>query len=103
VVWSLSRLGLGVEYKSGKSAVDVARQYGTHRRTVVNHLRRDGVAVRGGQVEMTPETIAQAAHLYISGLSLATVGAYLGVDATTVHRVLEKAGVTMRNSHGRPG
>jgi DNA-directed RNA polymerase specialized sigma24 family protein len=51
---------------------------------------------------MTPDTISKAAQLYATGLSLFEVGAHLGVDTTTVHKALKKAGVKMRDTHGRP-
>ena len=49
------------------SALDLARQYGINRHTVVKHLKRDGVVVRGGQAKMTPDRLSKAGQLYASG------------------------------------
>jgi DNA-binding CsgD family transcriptional regulator len=84
------------------SALELARQYGIHRHTVVKHLKRDGVAVRGGQTKMTPDMIERTKRLYADGQSLAGIGEQLGVDASTVHKALKRAGVKMRDTHGRP-
>ena len=84
------------------SVSELARQYGINRHTVAKHLYSEGVIVRGGQTKLTPEVVAMAAELYRSGSSLANIGAHLGVDHTTVHKALKKAGVTMRDTHGRP-
>jgi hypothetical protein len=40
-------------------------------------------------------------RLYASGQSLVKIGAHLGVDASTVHKALKKAGVKLRDHHGR--
>jgi hypothetical protein len=98
----VERAELAAHYRNGKSAFELARQYGINRHTVTRHLKREGVIIRGSQVRMTPELIAKAACLYASGQSLAKVGAHLSVDPTTVHKSLKKAGVNMRDSHGRP-
>jgi hypothetical protein len=99
---AVERAELAAHYRNGKSAFKLARQYGINRHTVTKHLQREGVIIRGSQVRMTPELVAQAACLYASGQSLAEVGARLSVDPTTVHKSLKKAGVSMRDSHGRP-
>jgi hypothetical protein len=96
------RTELAAQYRDGKSAFELARQYGINRHTVTKHLQREGVIIRGSQVKMTPELIAKAAYLYASGQSLVKVGAHLSVDPTTVHKALKNAGMNMRDSHGRP-
>jgi IS30 family transposase len=50
---------------------------------------------------LTEEQIAEAVRLYESGLSLAEVGAKVGVDHGTVRRQLLRHSVTMRDTHGR--
>lgn len=89
------------QYRGGKSTYELARQYGIHRSTVAQHLRREGIVIPQ-QLKMTPDVVKQAKRLYASGCSVATVGQQLGVDATTVHKALKKAGVRMRDTHGRP-
>jgi transposase-like protein len=96
------RTQLAEQYQHGMSALELARQYGINRHTVTKHLKREGVAVRGGMVRMTPDILEQAKQLYANSYSLVTIGGHLGVDASTVHKALKKAGVKLRDSHGRP-
>ena len=95
------RTQLAEQYHIGMPALELARQYGINRHTVVKHLKRDGIAIRGGQVKLTPDMIERAKRLYVDGQSLAAVGEQLGVDASTVHKALKKAGMQMRDTHGR--
>ncbi|WP_207767366.1 helix-turn-helix domain-containing protein [Mycolicibacterium agri] len=67
----------------------------------MTHLERHGVPVRP-QLKMTPTVVEQAKRLYADGHSLAAIGDDLGVDATTVLNALKKAGVNLRDTHGRP-
>jgi DNA-binding CsgD family transcriptional regulator len=100
---SVERSQLATQYGIGISALALARQYGIHRHAVVKHLKRDGVVVRGGQVKMTPAAIDRAKQLYADGHSLAAIGDQLGVDASTVHKALKRAGVDARYPRaGRP-
>ncbi|PEG33009.1 helix-turn-helix domain containing protein [Mycolicibacterium agri] len=89
------------EYRGGRSTYELAHQFRIHRRTVVTHLERHGVPVRP-QLKMTPTVVEQAKRLYADGHSLAAIGDDLGVDATTVLNALKKAGVNLRDTHGRP-
>jgi transposase-like protein len=89
------------QYVSGTSTYELARQFGIHRHTVAEHLRRAGIVIRGGHQKMTTDVTAVAVQLYASGQSLAQVSVRLGVDATTVHKAFKNAGVRMRDTHGR--
>jgi DNA-binding CsgD family transcriptional regulator len=86
------------DYRAGATAVELASRFGIHRTTVVHHLQRNGVTMRGrgldeGQVD-------HAVQLYRQGWSLARIGARLGVDAHTVRTALLGRGVQMRSTHG---
>jgi predicted DNA binding protein len=81
-------------YRAGESANALAAEFGVDRRTLVGHLRREGVEVRYRVVDRVD--LAEAARLYRSGRSLAVVAAQLGVSAGTVLRVLRSAGVQTR-------
>jgi DNA-directed RNA polymerase specialized sigma24 family protein len=95
------RAQLTEQYGLGMSALELARQYGIHRHTVVKHLQRDGMVLRGGQLKMTQGLVQQALQFYAEGQSLATIGTRLGVDASTVHKALKRAGLKMRDTDGR--
>lgn len=88
------------EYQAGQTMKAIAVKHGIHRVTVSEVLDRTGVAKR--PKGMSPSQVDIAARLYESGLSLATVGAQLGFDATTIRTMLLRRGVTTRDSHGRP-
>jgi transposase-like protein len=51
---------------------------------------------------MTPDVIEHARRLYADGRSLVAIGKQLGVDASTVHKALRRAGVSTRDTHCRP-
>lgn len=90
---------LAERYLEGATVYELADQFNVNRRTVANHLKREGVSLR----RQTPsdELINQMVRLYASGLSLAKVGDQVGVDARTVHRCLQDRGVELRDTHGR--
>jgi lambda repressor-like predicted transcriptional regulator len=51
---------------------------------------------------MTPQLADRAAQLYAHGHSLAVIGKQLGFSPTTVGKALTRAGVKLRDTHGRP-
>ncbi|HYB83477.1 MAG TPA: hypothetical protein VED43_17955, partial [Mycobacterium sp.] len=77
------RAALAEQYRIGKSALELARQFKMHRHTVAAHLERDGVTTRP-QRKMTPRLIGRAMQLYAEGHSPVEVGKQLGVEASTV-------------------
>jgi transposase-like protein len=78
----------------------VAERWGISRKTVAEHLRRAGVTPR--RRGLSPEQVQAAMDLYGAGWSLARIGHRFGCDHSVVLRVLRRAGVPRRNSHGRP-
>jgi DNA invertase Pin-like site-specific DNA recombinase len=90
---------LVIGYKTGSTVYQLAEQFRINRGTVSKLLEREGVPRRGRP--LSPAQIEQATELYASGLSLFRVGKLLGCDGTTVHLALRKAGVRMRDTHGR--
>jgi lambda repressor-like predicted transcriptional regulator len=87
------------EYQAGHLMKEIAARHGVHRVTVSEVLDRTGTRKR--PKSMSASQIDLAARLYSSGLSLASVGAQLGFNATTVRTMLMRRGVAMRDSHGR--
>jgi hypothetical protein len=73
--------------------------YGISKGAVLRLLREHDIPIR--RQSMTEAEIDQAAEFYRDGNSLATVGTKLGYDHGTIHHALKRAGVTMRDSHGR--
>ncbi|WP_205857676.1 sigma factor-like helix-turn-helix DNA-binding protein [Phytoactinopolyspora endophytica] len=85
-------------YASGKSAYQLATQFGIHRLTVSEHLHRRGVRMR--QQGISAEQIVLAGRLYDEGWSLARIGKEFGSSAETVRKRLHESGVVIR---ARPG
>lgn len=88
------------EYQAGHMMKEIAARHGIHRVTVSEVLDRTGTAKR--PKGMSQSQVDMAARLYESGLSLVSVGAQLGFNATTVRTMLLRRGITTRDSHGRP-
>jgi DNA-binding CsgD family transcriptional regulator len=86
-------------YRLGKSTYTLARQFGTDRHTITEHLRRGGVTPRPRQ-KLTPQLIEQAAQLYASGQSLATIGKHLGLSPMTVGKAITGTGIRLRDPVG---
>jgi transposase-like protein len=89
-----------VQYQSGRSLKQVAREFSVHHRTVADHLERLGIARRVNPPKLTAADVKRAVARYRAGDSLATVGKALNVDASTVQRALNRAGESIRP---RPG
>lgn len=86
-------------YQAGQTMKQIATRHSIHRVTVSEVLNRSGTAKRPRGMSSTQ--VSLAAKLYESGESLATVGAKLGFNATTVRTALMSIGVQMRDPHGR--
>lgn len=78
---------------------EIAARHSIHRVTVSEVLDRTGTLKRPRGMNATQ--VSLAVRLYGSGQSLATVGAQLGFNATTVRTALLGVGVRMRDPHGR--
>jgi len=89
------RAQLTEQYRIGKSALELARQFKMHRHTVAAHLERGGVAVRP-QLKMTPRLIERAKQLYADGQSLAVIAKQLGVEASTIGKALKRNSIKLR-------
>lgn len=86
--------------QAGALIKELASQFGLHRVTVTEVLKRQGAAFR--QVGLTSAQITEAIHLYTAGWSLSRLAQRYGVDGMTVRRYLRLAGVAMRSPHERP-
>ena len=84
---------------SGRRVYQLAEQFRINRGTVSKLLERQGVPRRN--CPLSPTQIGRATDLYAAGLSLVSVGKQLECDVRTVHLALPKAGVRMRDTHGR--
>lgn len=86
-------------YGAGKTIYEIVKEYGIHRVTVGEVLKREGVRMR--RQSPTEAQVSEMIRLYSEGLSLKKVGDRLGFDAGTVHRRLKENSVTTSDSHRR--
>ena len=88
------------QYQAGDDMRVVAERWGISRKTVAEHLRREGVTPR--RRGLSPDQVQTAIRLYAAGWSLARIGERFGCDHGVVLRALQRVGVPLRDSHGRP-
>jgi DNA-directed RNA polymerase specialized sigma24 family protein len=87
-------------HHEGATVNVLATEFGIHRKTVMDHLRRAGIPRRSDAMRWTPEQLAHATDLYRQGLSAAAIGGQFGLDPSTVSRRLKRAGVVLRPRRG---
>lgn len=86
--------------EAGAEINDLAAEFGVHRATVINHLRRAGVPGRKRQGRrLDPDQVRAAGELYASGMNLIEVGERFDVDRRYLRLALPAAGFELR----RPG
>ena len=85
---------LTIAYQSGSTIMELAKAYGIHRWTVLEHLKRERVPRRHSKLDQVD--IDKAVRLYALGWSGEAVGLELRVGASTIRRELKKAGVSLR-------
>ena len=95
---------LVASYRAGADTTGLSKTFGIHRRTVVIHLKRQGVPLR--RDGLPAKHIKTAVRLYGEGWSLARIGTKFGTTANTVRTRLLEEGVEIRKpweSAKRPG
>ena len=86
-------------YQGGKTVYEFAQQFSIQRNNVSKLLKREGVLLRWRS--LSPSQIDLAVELYREGHSAAAMAPHFECDPGTVRWALIKAGVRMRDSHGR--
>lgn len=79
---------MAAKYEEGATVYELAAEFGCHRTTVAERLKKAGVVLRGQRP--TPEAIDSMAHLIASGLSPHAVGKQLGICANTARNCLRE-------------
>jgi DNA-directed RNA polymerase specialized sigma24 family protein len=86
-------------YRLGATVYELAERFEINRKTVSEHLHRQGVSMR--RQGLSDHQSAEAAKLYGQGWPLARVARFYGVNTGTVWLALRDRGVAMRDTHGR--
>jgi DNA-directed RNA polymerase specialized sigma24 family protein len=74
------------KYKAGATVYELAAEFGCHRATVAERLKKAEITMRGQFP--APEAIDPMVGLYTSGFSLLEVGKQLGFSADAVRNYL---------------
>jgi transposase len=90
-------------YEGGINSSELAVQFGVHRRTVIEHLNRHGVAKRGERRKLTDTQLVEAQALYDQGWSTVKIGHHFTVNHNTVWQARKRAGVELRSQAGWKG
>lgn len=90
---------MSARYEAGATVYELAAEFGCHRTTVAERLKKSGVAMR--LQPPSPEAIDSMVHLYLSGLSHLVVGKQLDFCANTVRDCLRGRRIQSRDTHGR--
>lgn len=88
-------------YKNGASSYELAREFGCHRRTISDALKRNGVEV-SHRASTKPELVKRIIELYAEYKTPKEVGALVGVGSDTVRKVLKENGIYIRKSWEYP-
>lgn len=88
---NLPSLQLRQRYEGGESTASLADAYKCTRQTIVTHLRRAGVTIRGraNNRRVTPDQISKMRELREQGIKYEAIALELGFSHATVYRHLE--------------
>ncbi len=84
-----------LEYNSGKGTYELAEEFGCHRRTIANNLKKHGIKVdkRTAQKKLDVDTVIT---MYKELHTSAEIAARYGVHPQTILRCLREHGVQIR-------
>lgn len=88
-------------YKNGASSYELAREFGCHRRTISDTLKRNGVEV-SHRASTKPELVKRIIELYAEYKTPKEVGIIVGIGSDTVRKVLKDNGIYIRKSWEYP-
>lgn len=91
---------LVLDYLDGHSVSELVQQYRIHRNTVLDHLKRQGIARRPTVRKLSDAQVEEASQLYRQGWSLVKVGDHFQVDDETVRTAFKRAAIAIRPRRG---
>lgn len=94
------RAELVADYAAGMPVRAISAKYGVHRGTIPGLARRLGVTAR--QPGLNDVEQAEAASLYLGGMTLAQVAQRMGISDETVRRAVLAEGGQIRPKGRRP-
>ena len=88
-------------YQNGASIYKLAADFGCHRRTISDTLKRNGIEV-SHRASTKPELVKRIIELYAEYKTPKEVGTLVGVGSDTVRKVLKENGIYIRKSWEYP-
>lgn len=90
-----------VKYSSGISTYELAKEYGCHRRTISDNLKKQGIKVTNQLMERkgVVELVIQMYSEYIKPADIAKV---VGINVDSVRKILKENNVYIRKSWEYP-
>lgn len=85
------------KYQNGASSYDLAKEFGCHRRTITDALKRNGIEV-SHRASTKPELVKKVIELYAEMKTPKEVGTIVGLDCATVRQLLKDNGIYIRKA-----
>lgn len=89
------------KYQNGASSYDLAKEFGCHRRTITDALKRNGIEV-SHRASTKPELVKKVVELYAEMKTPKEVGAIVEITGDTVRAILKENGIHIRRSWEYP-
>lgn len=89
------------KYQAGASVYELAEEFGCHRRTISDALKRNGVEV-SHKASAKPELVKKIIELYAEYKTPKEIGEIVSLDCGTVRKVLKENGIYIRKSWEYP-
>ena len=90
-----------VKYNSGTSTYDLAKEYGCHRRTISDHLKKQGIKVTNQLMERKG-VVELVMQMYSEYIKPADIAKAIGINVDSVRKILKENNVYIRKSWEYP-
>ena len=90
-----------VKYNSGISTYDLAKEYGCHRRTISDNLKKQGIKVTNQLMERKG-VVELVMQMYSEYIKPADIAKAIGINVDSVRKILKENNVYIRKSWEYP-
>lgn len=91
-----------VKYNAGISTYDLAKEYGCHRRTISDNLKKQGIKVTNQLMERKG-VVELVMQMYSEYIKPADIAKAVGINVDSVRKILKENNVYIRKSWEYPG
>lgn len=89
------------KYKAGKSTYELAKEYGCHRRTISDNLKKQGIKVTNQLMERKG-VVELVIQMYSEYIKPADIAKAVGINVDSVRKILKENNVYIRKSWEYP-